>query len=122
MGDISAYLAVEGRTGRPGSNNYDPTLSRIDPQAVASNVGFGNDVQWMIVDDASAGGPVPAGTVYALDSSQAICKVTNTAAAYSATEEFVLKRSQAMRMDWSEDVYRLWGDAELKPFDILTIA
>ena len=122
VGDISAYLAVEGRTGRPGSNNYDPTLSRIDPQAVASNVGFGNDVQWMIVDDASAGGPVPAGTVYALDSSQAICKVTNTAAAYSATEEFVLKRSQAMRMDWSEDVYRLWGDAELKPFDILTIA
>ena len=124
IGDIDTYLKVEGRTGRPGSNNYDPTLSRIDPQAVADTrqTGFGNDVKWFIVDPATEGGPVPANTVYALDASQAVAKVVNTAAAYRASEEFALKRSQAMRMDWAEDVYRLWGDSELKAFDILTIA
>lgn len=122
IGDIDTYLKVEGRTGRPGSNNYDPTLSRIDPQATAMNVGFGNDVQWFIVDAAVDGGPVPANTVYALDASQSVAKVVNTAAAYQATEDYVLRRASAMRMDWSEDVYRLWGDSELRSFDALTIS
>lgn len=122
VADIDTYLKVEGRTGRPGSNNYDPTLARIDPQAVAMNQGFGNDVKWFIVDSAAEGGPVPANTVYALDASQAIAKVVNTAAAYTGSEEFVLRRATAMRIDWAEDVYRLWGDSELKAFDALTIS
>ena len=122
IGDISAYLAIEGRTGRPGSNNYDPTLARIDPQAVAQNVGFGNNVKWFIVDDASAGGPVPANTVYAIDASKAIVRVSNTAANYTAAETFALRRSEAMVMHWSEEVYRMMGDSELKAFDVLTIS
>lgn len=121
MGDIDTYLKVEARTGRPGTNNYDPTLSRIDPQAVAQNVGFGNDVKWVIVDDAASGGPVPANTVYAIDSSKAITRVSNTTANYSAAETFALRRSEAMVMHWSEEVYRLMGDTDLKPFDVLTI-
>jgi hypothetical protein len=122
MGDIDTYLAVESRTGRPGSNNYDPTLSRIDPQAVAQNVGFGNDVKWFITDPAASGGPVPAQTVYAIDASKAITRVSNTGANYQAAETFALRRSEAMVMHWSEEVYRLMGDTDLKPFDILTIA
>lgn len=122
IGDIDTYMKVEGRTGRPGTSNYDPTLARIDPQAVAMNQGFGNDVKWFIVDAAADGGPVPTNTVYALDSTQAVARVVNTAAAYQASQEFVLRRSTVMRMDWAEDVYRMWGDSELKPFDALTIA
>lgn len=122
IGDINAYLAVESRTGRPGSNNYDPTLSRIDPQANAMNVGFGNDVQWFITDPATDGGPVPANTVYAIDASKAITRVSNTSANYSAAEVFALRRSEAMVMHWSEEVYRLMGDTDLKPFDVITIA
>jgi hypothetical protein len=122
IGDIDTYLAVESRLGRPGSNNYDPTLARIDPQALVMNVGFGNDVQWMIVDSAAEGGPVPANTVWALDASKAIVRVTNTAASYSASEQFALRRSSALRVDWSEAVYRMFGDSELKAFDKLTIA
>ena len=122
IADIDTYLKVEGRTGRPGSNNYDPTLARIDPQATAINQGFGNDVRWFIVDSAAEGGPVPANTVYALDASQAVAKVVNTAAAYNGSEEFVLRRATAMRVDWSEDVYRLFGDSELRAFDALTVA
>lgn len=122
IGDINAYLAVEGRTGRPGSNNYDPTLSRIDPQAQAQNVGFGNNVQWFITDAATDGGPVPANTIYAIDASKAIARVSNTTANYQAAETFALRRSEAMVMHWSEEVYRLMGDSELKAFDVLTIS
>jgi hypothetical protein len=120
-GDIDTYLKVEGRTGRPGSNNYDPTLARIDPQAQAINVGFGNDVRWFIVDTPAEGGPIPANTVWALDSTKGIVKVTNTAAAYTANEAFAMSRSQALRIDRSEAVYRMFGDSELRAFDVLTI-
>ena len=119
IGDINAYLAVEGRTGRPGTTNYDPTLSRIDPQAVAQNSTFGGEVKWFIVD---IGGPVPANTVWALDATKGICRVSNSAANSMASQEFALRKSEAMRMDWSEDVYRVFGNTDLTPFDVLTIA
>ena len=119
--DIDTYLKVESRTGRPGSNNYDPTLSRIDPQLVSPNQTFGGDVKWIIVEAAIDGGPVPANTVYGVDASSAITLVSNSNAAYSAVEQFALKRTEAMRMDWSEEVFRTFGDSDLKAFDVLTI-
>lgn len=123
IGDIDTYLKVESRTGRPGSNNYDPTLVRIDPQAVPDSrqTGFGNDVKWFIVDAAVDGGPVPANTVWALDTTKGIVRVSNTSASYTAAESFVLRRTEAMVMHWSEDVYRMFGDSDLSPFDVLTI-
>lgn len=123
--DIDTYLKVEGRTGRPGSNNYDPTLVRIDPQnrpMNTANIGFGNDVQYFIVDAAADGGPVPANTIWAVDASKAITKVTSSTSNYSASEAFALRRSTAMRWDWAEAVYRQFGDTELKPFDVLQIS
>ena len=120
--DLSTYLAIESRTGRPGTNNYDPTLARIDPQVQQMNVGFGNDVKWFLVDDAAAGGPVPANTVYALDASAAITLVRNSMAAYSAVESYAMRRVTALRSDWSEDVFRTFGDSDLKPFDVLTVS
>ena len=118
---ISSYLKLEGRTGRPATNNYDPRLSTIDPQAVAMNVGFGSDVRVFLVDDAANGGPVPDNTFYGVDASSAISLVTNTSAAYSAVENFSMKRTQAMRMDWSEECFRTFGDADIRSFDILSI-
>lgn len=120
--DIDTYLKIESRTGRPGSNNYDPTLARIDPQVQQMNVGFGNDVKWFLVDLATEGGPVPANTVWALDATKGIVRVTNTSASYTAAESFLLRRSEAMVIHWSEDVYRMFGDADLSAFDVLTIA
>jgi hypothetical protein len=119
--DMDTYLKVEGRTGRPGSNNYDPTLARIDPQGVMMNVGFGNDVKIFLVESAADGGPVPANTIYAVDASAAITLVRDSSAAYNAVEDFAMKRTTAMRMDWSEEVFRTFGDTDLKLFDILTI-
>lgn len=123
--DIDTYLRIESRQGRPGSNNYDPTLSRIDPQAVAANmgqIGFGNNVKYMIVDSAAEGGPVPANTVWALDANKAVTRVTNSLAAYTASEAFALRRSTAMRWDFSEAVFRSYGDTDLSPFDVLQIS
>lgn len=122
IADIDTYLKFEQRTGRPGTNLYDPSLERIDPQAKVVNNTFGGDVVWFIVDAAVDGGPVPANTIWALDKEQAITMVQNTAADYTATERFVLNRSEAMIWHWGEEAYRLWGDTELTPFDILTIA
>lgn len=120
--DIDTYLKFEGRAGRPGSNNYDPTLERIDPQAMMVNNSFGSDVRIFLVDPATEGGPVPANTIWAIDASIAITKVVNTAASYSAVEEYAMKKTTAMRMDWAEEVFRTLGDTELRPFDSLTIS
>lgn len=120
--DFDTYLKIESRTGRPGSNNYDPTLARIDPQVAFMNIGFGNDVKFFLVDSAAEGGPVPANTVWALDASIAVTKITNSGAAYNAVEEYSMKRSTSLRLDWSEAVYRTLGDSELRPFDVLTIS
>jgi hypothetical protein len=120
--DIDTYLKFEARAGRPGSNAYDPRLTVVDPQAAMVNNTFGGDVRIFLVDSAAEGGPVPANTIWALDASIAITKITNTAAAYSAIEDYAMKRTTAMRMDWSEECFRTLGDVELKPFDSLVIS
>lgn len=122
IGDIDTYLKIEGRAGRPGLSAYDPRLSVIDPQGKASNVSFGSDVKYFIVDAAVDGGPVPANTIWALDAKQAIVKVSNLQAEYTAVEQFVSRRSQMLTMQWSAECFRMYGDAELTPFDVLTIS
>lgn len=120
--DHDTYLKLEGRTGRPVTNNYDPSLVAIDPQARMINSTFGGEVKVFLVDPATAGGPVPANTIFALDASAAISLVRNTNAAYQAMEKYAMKRTEAMRMDWSEEVFRTFGDTDLSLFDALTIS
>ena len=116
--DLDTYLKIEGRTGRPGSIGVlDPTLPTIDPQATAANP-YVDNVRVMLVDAAADGGPVPANTIWGVDSRYGIVKVSNTAASYSAAETFAMKRAEAFRMDWSETAYRQYDAA----FDVLTIS
>lgn len=115
--DLDTYLKIEGRTGRPGAIGVlDPTLPRIDPQATALNP-YVDNVRVMLVDAAVDGGPVPANTIWGVDSRFGIVKVSNTSAAYTAAETFAMKRAEAFRIDWSETAYRQWDAA----FDVLTI-
>lgn len=109
--DIDTYLKIESRTGRPGSNNYDPTLARIDPQAMAINPVIGGDVKFWIVDPATAGGPVAASTAVGIDSRYAIARVKNLEADYQASEIFAMKRSEALRIDSGMLMYRLQNQA-----------
>lgn len=121
IGDMAAYLAIESRTGRPGSNAWDSRLATIDPQTRMLNVGFGNDVKFFLVDDATAGGPVPANTLWALDASNAITVVHNANASYQAVEQYIMSKTTAFRLDWAEECFRTFSDTDLKPFDALTI-
>jgi hypothetical protein len=122
IGDLNAYLAIESRTGRPGLSAYDNRLSTIDSQAALKNSDFAQDVKFFLVDFATAGGPVPANTVWALDATQAISRVKNTEAEYTAIEQFISRRSELMVLNWSEEVFRFFGDSALQPFDVLTIS
>lgn len=118
---IGTYLKIESRTGRPGSNNYDPTLARIDPQAVAVNSTFGSDVKFFLVDDYAVSGLIPEGEIWGVDSRYAITKVTNTAADYASAEAFQMSRSSKLRLDYSEAVFRSFGNTELQAFDRLVL-
>lgn len=115
--DIDTWLKIEGRSNRPGVNSYDPSLARIDPQAMAVN-SFIGDVKVFLVDAAADGGPVPANTIYGVDSRYGIARVTNAAANYQASESFAMKRSTAMRLDWSAECFQLYAAA----FDTLVLA
>jgi hypothetical protein len=116
--DLDSYLKIEARTGRPGAIGIlDPTLSKIDPQATALNP-YVDNVKVMLVEPAASGGPVPANTVWGVDSRYGIVKVTNTAAEYTAAEVFAMKRAEAFRIDWSETAYRQFDGA----FDVMTIS
>ena len=59
----------------------------------------------------------PANTLMGFDSKNAITRVTNVAASYSAVESFVLRRSTVMRMDIAEFAYVEFADA----FDTLSL-
>ena len=59
----------------------------------------------------------PANTLMGFDSRNAITRVTNVSAAYSAVESFVLRRSTVMRMDVGEFAHREFDDA----FDTLSL-
>jgi hypothetical protein len=116
--DLDSYLKIEARTGRPGIiAAHDPRLPIVEAQATVQNPYIG-DVQVMLVDAAADGGPVPANTVWGVDSRYGIVKVSNTSAAYTAAESFAMKRAEAFRIDWSETAYRQYDAA----FDVLTIS
>lgn len=118
---LATYLKVESRTGRPGLSAYDPRLPTLDPHLVSPTQTFGGNVAWIITDSAADGGPVPDNTIYGVDASSAITLVSNSNAAYSAVESFAMKKTEAMRMDWSEEVFRTFGDVDLRSFDVMVI-
>jgi hypothetical protein len=113
MCDLATALAIENRTNKPTVEKDDPTSTRIDALATVRNPSW-SGVNIFLLDD----GVITAGQVLALDSRYAIRRVRNSQADYAATEEFVLKRGQAMRFDFGEVAYRLFDDA----WDLLTVA
>ena len=110
--DIDSALAVEARSGRPTvqtdlgqKNNFAVDFS-IDNLAAQSP-------RVLIVDTAVVG----ANTLVGLDRRFAIRRVINISAAYSAIENFLLRRATGMRFDYGEISHRLYDDA----FDRLSL-
>lgn len=130
--DLDTYLRIEGRSGRPV---YSTTSAIPLPEGylnvgiAPANPNLPDSVNFFIVEmdswhDGQAYGsaqhPLGAtGRVLGIDSSRAIRKVTYSGAAYSAIENFVLRRSSAMRFDYAESFFRMYKNGD--GFKLLTI-
>ncbi len=113
--DIAGAMAIENRTGRPTVSQDNPGSKRIDSTVYVSNPTWAPELPIFIVDSTVGW---PAKTILGIDARYAIHRVTSTNASYEAQEEFVLKRSSAMRYDFGQICRRLFLDA----FDVLTYA
>ena len=94
--DIPTYLAIEGRSGRPTRNDESAQDERLNLIPRVINPGLPNGIQIFIMED------FLANTIVGIDASKALRRVVFSGAEYSAIEEFVMRKSTAMRVDWSE--------------------
>jgi hypothetical protein len=112
--DIEGAIALENRSGRPTNNNDNPNSPRIDSTIAVGNPTWKSNVNVFITDDPNW----PAKTVLGFDSRYAIGRTSSATIAYSAIENFVLRRAEAIRLDFGEIAYRMYDDA----FDLFTYA
>ena len=113
--DLAGAMAIEGRVGRPtSSDNISGVSQRFNTTFNVLNNQWPAQVDLYITNNPAW----PAGTILGLDSRYAIHRVRSLTAAYEAVEQFVLKRSTALRIDDGELVYRLFDEA----YEVLTYA
>lgn len=98
--DIDTYLAIEGRSGRPTNQGDRGTDERLNTVPEIKLSGIPGSVSMFVTETSLLG----ANTLCGLDRSKALRRVIYTGADYAATEDFVLRKSTAMRMDWAERV------------------
>jgi len=109
--DVQGMLAIEDALATLNTNQQIP--GALVPTFSIMNRMLQN-LEIFIVDP-SAGWT--ANTLMGVDASSGIIRIRNSAAAYSAVESFVLRRSSALRFDFSEVAYRMFDDA----FDVLSL-
>lgn len=107
IGDLNAYLAVEGRENRPTVTNNKGTDERINSVPVLADIGLPQQVNFFDIDTDILG----ANTIVGVDTSKAIRKWVYTGAEYEAIEQFVLRKATALRIDWSEAYGRIFDEA-----------
>ena len=113
--DLEGAFAIEQRAGRPTANdNFDGTDQRFNTTFDVLNNQWPSRVKIFITNNPAW----PAKTVMGFDSRWGIHRVRSLTAKYEAVEQFVLKRSTAMRFDDGELVYRLFDEA----FEVMTYA
>jgi hypothetical protein len=112
--DIDTALAIEARTGKPTqqSNYLASPEANFQVNATVDNLLVAAP-RILLVDPTILG----ANTIMGLDNRYALRRVINVAASYSAIETYVMRRGQALRVDFGEMVHRLFDDA----FDVLTL-
>jgi len=109
--DLAGAFAIEAALATTNTNQHVP--GALVPQFSLVNRVLSN-LKLFIVEP---GKSWPAKTIMGFMGSQAIHRVRNTAAAYSAVEAFVMRRSTQLRIDSAEIAYRQWDDA----FDVLSL-
>lgn len=104
--DIDTYLAIENRTGRPVVLSDQGNDIRLTSIPTAANPGIPDAVNFFIVDTSIIG----ANTLVGIDSRKAIHRIIYAGGSYSAVEQYVMRKSTAMRFDFAEMSTRLYGD------------
>ena len=112
--DLNGALAIEQRAGKPVITSDNAQSPRVNTETVVMNPSWPSNVQIFITSDPNW----PANTILGFDQGYAIHRVNSVWASYEAVEQFVLKRSTAMRFDSGEVVERLFDDS----FDVLSLA
>lgn len=105
--DLAGALAIEGRSGRPTRNSDNTTAKRIDTLENVVNPSWPDQVDVIISQDPNW----PANTIVGLDSRYGYHIVNSTSLAYSAMEQFAIRRSTKLRVDTGSISYRLFDDA-----------
>jgi hypothetical protein len=105
--DIDTAMKIETRAGKPVITGDDPNSTRIDTQFNLMNPTWAKNPQIFLTQDSAW----PASTLMGLDKQWAIRRVRNLAASYQAIEQFVMRRSTQMRVDFGEHVNRLYPEA-----------
>lgn len=109
--DLDNAIAIESAMETTNTSNYP--IPGMAPNFNLINRVF-DTLKVFVVDPQFSW---PANTLMGFDSRNAITRVTNVSAAYSAVESFVLRRSTVMRIDTGEFCYRQFDDA----FDVLSL-
>lgn len=112
--DIDSYLDIENRANRITAQNQTGFDERVNPipTILLSGVGGVNVFT-------TEGSPFGTKKIVGLDSTKALRRVIYAGAAYNAVEEFVMRKSTAMRMDWAE---RIESAGYRDAFQVLTYA
>lgn len=96
--NIDTYLAIEGRTGRPVKSAEPAVDERLNtiPQIALSMIP--TNVKVFPMEG------MAANTLVGLDASKALRRIVHVSAEYSAVEQYVMRRSKAVRIDTSERI------------------
>lgn len=104
--DVDTYLAIEGRVGRPVVVGDAGNDIRLTSTPIAANANIPGSVQFFIVDTAIIG----ANTMVGIDSTKAIHRMVYAGGSYTAVEQYVMRKSSAMRFDFAEMSTRMYQD------------
>lgn len=108
--DIDGYLAVESRVNKPIWTGNIGTDGRLNTLQTAANPGIPDNINFFIVDPVvlgSANNSTASNRLVGIDSRRAIRKVVYAGASYSAFEQYVMTKSSALRIDFSESYFRI---------------
>lgn len=111
--DLAGALAIENRSGRPTVQGDNATSKRIDTLDTVINPTWPDRVDVIITQDKNW----PVNTIMGFSSAYGYHVVNSTSMNYSAVEEFAIRRSTKLRIDFGSIAYRLYDEA----FSVLTL-
>ena len=105
--DLDTAFAVEARTGKPvDATRYVGDGTNFAVQPTVNNL-LVNTPPILILDTEVIG----ANTIVGIDTTRALRRIINVNAAYSAIEQFVMRRVTMFRVDYGETASSLWTQA-----------